>query len=192
MSPIAFIVNPCMWLVLCSKYKATHIQGPNFAYALVLRRFSSFKVTPSFNLSSLQHIFNAAEPISVAVAKQFIKTFSAYGLSREAMTGGYGLAESCVYVSDDGHGVLTIDRDAFEKDNHVIPLSYYNCITDSIVFFFFLYIATEEYQKEAKNTISLFSCGNTVKNENTTIKIVKEGKDLGVFHSISFLYSIGK
>ena len=112
-------------------HKATHIQGPNFAYALVLRRFSSFKVSPSFNLSSLQHIFNAAEPISVEVAKQFIKTFSAYGLSREAMTGGYGLAESCVYVSDDGHGVLTIDRDAFEKENHVIPLSYYNCITDS-------------------------------------------------------------
>ena len=49
------------------------------------------------------------------------------------MTGGYGLAESCVYVSDDGHGILTIDREAFEQNNQVVPLSYVNCITDGIL-----------------------------------------------------------
>lgn len=129
MSPIHFILNPCIWLLLCTKYKATHIQGPNFAYSLLLRKLPNFTQASKLDLSSLQHIFNAAEPISVDVAKQFIETFSQYGLARSAMTGGYGLAESCVYVSDDGHGVLTVDREAFETKNEVIPMCYYDCVT---------------------------------------------------------------
>ena len=130
MSPIHFILNPCIWLLLCTKYKATHIQGPNFAYALVLRKLPGFAMASKIDLSSLQHIFNAAEPISVDIAKQFINTFSKQGLARSAMTGGYGLAESCVYVSDDGHGVLTIEREAFEKKNEVVPVTYYDCVKD--------------------------------------------------------------
>lgn len=38
-SPISFIKNPLLWIDLLSKYKATHTQAPNFAYALVARKF---------------------------------------------------------------------------------------------------------------------------------------------------------
>lgn len=103
LSPIAFILNPCLWLLLASTYKATHLQGPNFAYALVLRRFATFPAKEKLALQSIQHIFDAAEPIVVSTVKQFIETFAPYGLRRDAMTGGYGLAESCVYVCDGGH-----------------------------------------------------------------------------------------
>ena len=131
-SPIHFILNPCIWLLLCTKYKATHIQGPNFAYALVARKLNSFPNSVSINLSSLQHIFNAAEPISVESTKQFISLFKQYGLNPSAMTGGYGLAESCVYVCDEGHGILTFEREMFEKENKIVPVRYYDCITSSI------------------------------------------------------------
>lgn len=130
-SPIHFILNPCLWLALTTKYKGTHLQGPNFAYALLLRRLPQYAQASSLDLSSVQHIFNAAEPIAVDVAKQFIETFSKYGLSRNAMTGGFGLAESCVYVCDDGHGVLRVKRDVFETDNVAKPIDYYDCITES-------------------------------------------------------------
>ena len=67
LSPIAFILNPCLWLLLASTYKATHLQGPNFAYALVLRRFATFPAKEKLALQSIQHIFDAAEPIVSAI-----------------------------------------------------------------------------------------------------------------------------
>ena len=119
MSPISFILSPCLWLQLISQYRATHIQGPNFAYALVLRRLAALS-SPSFDLSSLRHIFDAAEPISVPVVRQFRSTLARFGLSPHALTGGYGLAESCVYVSDGGHRALAVDRTALGNDVVVV------------------------------------------------------------------------
>lgn len=34
--------------------------------------------------------------------------------------------------------------------------------------------------RDSKNVIELFSCGDVRKNPETTIRIVKEGKDIGV------------
>ena len=126
LSPIAFILNPCLWLLLASTYKATHLQGPNFAYALVLRRFATFPAKEKLALQSIQHIFDAAEPIVVSTVKQFIETFAPYGLRRDAMTGGYGLAESCVYVCDGGHQALSVCRETLEKEGHG-ALFYIDC-----------------------------------------------------------------
>ena len=131
LSPLHFISNPLLWLQLSTKYQATHLQGPNFAYALVVRRFKSSPTKPSLQLQSLQHIFNAAEPIVVDTVKQFISTFSQYGLSRSAMTGGYGLAESCVYVSDDGHRALEIRREPLASENRVEVVSEWSVVDDS-------------------------------------------------------------
>lgn len=129
-SPIAFIMNPCLWLLLASTYKATHLQGPNFAYALVLRRFALFRGKDKLALQSLEHIFNAAEPIVVATVKQFIDMLSPYGLRSDAMTGGYGLAESCVYVCDGGHQALSVRREKLEKEGIVEVLSVWNQLTN--------------------------------------------------------------
>ena len=90
-----------------------------------------FKNTSLLDLHSIRHIFNAAEPISVDVAMQFISTFAQFGLDRKAMTGGYGLAESCVYVCDGGHGVLRVERSAFECDE-VKVLEWMDCVTGQV------------------------------------------------------------
>lgn len=191
-SPIVFIMNPCLWLLLATKYHATHLQGPNFAYSLILRRFSSFAGKSSLSLNSIEHIFNAAEPIIVSVVKQFISVFSEYGLKRDAMTGGYGLAESCVYVCDGGHKALRLNREPFERDNRVEVVSVWDqktgieseinkaIGTDSK--------STGEKTGEPSNqstgsrnsTIQLFSCGDIKKNPEIIIRIVHDNHDIGV------------
>ena len=39
LSPISFIRNPNMWIQSISKYRGTHMQAPNFAYSLCVRKF---------------------------------------------------------------------------------------------------------------------------------------------------------
>ncbi len=174
-SPIVFILNPCLWLLLATKYHATHLQGPNFAYSLILRRFSSFAAKSSLSLNSIEHIFNAAEPIVVSVVKQFVSVFREYGLKREVMTGGYGLAESCVYVCDGGHQALTLKREPFEKENHVEVMSIWNEETgDKIV------EKEKDNLEKTGHAIELFSCGDIHKNPEVIIRIVHDNHDIGV------------
>ena len=211
-SPLHFILNPLLWLLLASKYHATHLQGPNFAYALLLRRLPLFKQPAALDLHTIRHIFNAAEPISVDVALQFIATFAQFGLPRHAMTGGYGLAESCVYVCDGGHGVLRVEREAFERDE-VKAVEWVDCVSGQVqpaekpaeekVRFEKRgkekdaeeKVSSEKRGKEKgaekvtlgeKNEekkaepVSLFSCGDVEKNKDVIIRIVREGRDVGV------------
>ena len=211
-SPLHFILNPLLWLLLASKYHATHLQGPNFAYALLLRRLPLFKQPATLDLHTIRHIFNAAEPISVDVALQFITTFAQFGLPRHAMTGGYGLAESCVYVCDGGHGVLRVEREAFERDE-VKAVEWVDCVSGQVqpaekpaeekvssekrdeekdaeekvssekrgkekgVEKVTLGEKNEEKKAEP---VSLFSCGDVEKNKDVIIRIVREGRDVGV------------
>ena len=50
-SPMAFLKNPVLWMQLITKYRGTHMQAPNFAFALVTRKF---KVQPPL-LYDLKH-----------------------------------------------------------------------------------------------------------------------------------------
>lgn len=205
-SPLHFILNPFLWLLLASKYHATHLQGPNFAYALLLRRLPLFKQPAALDLHTIRHIFNAAEPISVDVALQFITTFAQFGLPRHAMTGGYGLAESCVYVCDGGHGVLRVEREAFERDE-VKAVEWVDCVSGQVqpaekpaeekvrfekrgeekVRFEkrgkekgVEKVSSEKNEEKKAEPVSLFSCGDVEKNKDVIIRIVREGRDVGV------------
>lgn len=73
-----------------------------------------------FNLHSLRHIFNAAEPISPQVMRDFVHDCAPFGLHPEALVGGFGLAECCVYVCDGGHTILSLEREPFETRNEVV------------------------------------------------------------------------
>lgn len=66
LSPVNFIRNPSLWISAMSKYKATHIQAPNFAYALTARKYLaqakarlSKKIAEALDLSSVRHMINA-------------------------------------------------------------------------------------------------------------------------------------
>ena len=112
MSPVTFIKRPVFWLETISAEAATHVQSPNFGYTLSARKYKAMKEPPQLDLSSLRHMFNAAEPVTGAAIDHFVGTFAAHGLRAEAMVPGYGLAEHTVYVTGGGGSRLQIDRDA--------------------------------------------------------------------------------
>lgn len=130
LSPLSFIQNPCLWLLLITRYQGTHLQAPNFTFSLLLRRLPGCPYRNQIDLRSVRHWFNAAEPIQVEIARQFVELAATeFGLSRAAFVGGYGLAESCVYVSDDGQKILRIRRDPFEREQIVAVVSEEDCVT---------------------------------------------------------------
>ncbi|GBG28814.1 Polyketide synthase, partial [Hondaea fermentalgiana] len=121
MSPISFIKDPPLWLRIASQYGATHLQAPNFAYKLVVRKWREQGGNPAdLSLATVRHIFNAAEPIELDAMEDFMKTFKAAGLQGSAMSPGYGLAEHTVYVSDAGSQVLYVNKQALETERRVV------------------------------------------------------------------------
>ena len=68
LSPFSFIRNPSIWICAISKYKATHIQAPNFAYALTARKYLARskslltgKSVEVPDLSCVRHMINAGQ-----------------------------------------------------------------------------------------------------------------------------------
>jgi len=121
MSPLSFVKNPPVWLIAASRFKATHLQAPNFAYRLTVRKFKAMKEPPAaLDLASVQHVFNAAEPIDPDAMDLFVATFAPFKFKREALVPGYGLAEHTVYVCDGGKQRLRLERDALERENKVV------------------------------------------------------------------------
>eukprot|EP01029_Cantina_marsupialis_P020395 TRINITY_DN4777_c0_g1_i2.p1 TRINITY_DN4777_c0_g1~~TRINITY_DN4777_c0_g1_i2.p1 ORF type:complete len:367 (-),score=81.29 TRINITY_DN4777_c0_g1_i2:111-1211(-) len=115
MSPISFIKDPPMWIRAMSKYKATHIQGPNFGFKLCARKFRAMKSIPDdLDLSNMKHMFNAAEPIDSEAIDMFNSTFEPFGLERDTISPGYGLAEHTVFVCEGGEQRIMIKKDDLE------------------------------------------------------------------------------
>jgi len=75
MSPLTFITNPLAYLRLWSSCNATHLQMPNFALRLCVKRFKAAKGL-TLDLGKTQHIINAAEPIDHATCAEFIHLFN--------------------------------------------------------------------------------------------------------------------
>jgi acyl-CoA synthetase (AMP-forming)/AMP-acid ligase II len=98
MSPTAFIKHPLRWLNAISRYRATHSQAPNFAYAYCLRRITSAE-RDTLDLSSWQAAGNAAEPINPEVMEQFCQMFVSCGFACHAFAPAYGLAEATLLVT---------------------------------------------------------------------------------------------
>lgn len=125
-SPIAFVQNPALLLSVMEASGATHVQMPNFGYALTARKAISRPVTGQADgaaepagLSPVAHLFNAAEPVTSAACDAFVRIASKQGMRAAAMSPGYGLAESTVYVSDGGRLRLRLDRAKLSSDGVV-------------------------------------------------------------------------
>ena len=155
MSPLSFIKDTTLWMRTVSFFRATHLQAPNFGYALAARKWEEKgldrKATrgppedyenlqkvpnePSYpiDLSCVEHIFNAAEPITLSSVNSFLLRFSQYGLKPSAMKPGFGLAEHTVYVTDGGRARIRIDKDKFEAENTICPIMRWSWAADDIV-----------------------------------------------------------
>ena len=119
-SPISFVKRPNCWLEAVSKFRGTHMQAPNFAYALALRKRDSSK---NLDLSCAKHFINGAEPIDPATLDSFDRVFSAEaGLPRGIVFPTYGLAEHVVLVSTNGKRRVTVDLEALRERKEVVEI----------------------------------------------------------------------
>ena len=122
-SPVSFLKDPLLWMRMLSLYKGTHTQAPNFAFALVTRKFCELPpnsiadvMGAKFDLSSIEHMINAAEPIDNATIAAFFGCFKGYGLTKsEVVVPTYGLAEHTVFVCSGGLQSLMVDKHTLEK-----------------------------------------------------------------------------
>jgi acyl-CoA synthetase (AMP-forming)/AMP-acid ligase II len=126
MSPVSFVQHPTLMIRAMATYHATHVQSPNFGYALAARKWREESARGRGHvalgegaLGSVRHLFNAAEPVTSAACDAFLAECGPAGLRGGAMSPGYGLAESTVYVTDAGRLRLRIDRLALERTGEI-------------------------------------------------------------------------
>ncbi|KAJ0406452.1 hypothetical protein ATCC90586_001931 [Pythium insidiosum] len=122
MSPFSFIKDPMLWIRLMSKHRATHLQAPNFAYALCARKVDRLEGATDVNLSSVRHMINGAEPIQGDAMDAFYKAFAPFGLPPDVVKPTYGLAEHTVYVCGSGAQRLWVDKAILEKESVLQPV----------------------------------------------------------------------
>jgi acyl-CoA synthetase (AMP-forming)/AMP-acid ligase II/alkylation response protein AidB-like acyl-CoA dehydrogenase/acyl carrier protein len=124
MPPADFIRQPGNWLRAISRLRATHSGGPNFAYALCVR-----KVAPDerqdLDLRSWRVAYNAAEPVRSETLEQFTEAFGPCGFSRDAFHPSFGLAEATLLVttpeSTAPPALCPVDADALEQGRILAP-----------------------------------------------------------------------
>ena len=102
LSPISFIVAPEQWVVAAARYKANHIQAPDFGYKLVAKRGAKAMAVLRFHkldLRELKFCLSAAERVRQETCIQFERLFRGEFGFEAQWTPSYGLAESVVCVS---------------------------------------------------------------------------------------------
>ena len=118
MAPGAFLRRPSAWLEAVTRYRATCSGGPNFAWDLCLRRVGSGQ-RAALDLSSLEVLYNGAEPVRAATLARFADVFGACGLRPEAIFPCYGMAEATLLVAGGPRGraprTFTVDAAALER-----------------------------------------------------------------------------
>ncbi|HSN97884.1 MAG TPA: fatty acyl-AMP ligase [Candidatus Nanopelagicales bacterium] len=106
--PLLFLKRPARWLTALSRFRGSISFGPNFAYALCVKRIRDQEVE-GLDLSSWRVAGCGAEPIRAENLRAFADKFAKVGFSEKAFVCCYGMAESTLAVSFSqlGKGVIT-------------------------------------------------------------------------------------
>lgn len=123
LSPLHFLQQPVRWLQALHDCQGTISAGPNFAYALCLRRIKP-EQKAALDLSHWYVALNGAEQVMSDTLQQFAEAFAPCGLRPETLYPSYGLAESTVFVAGNPTGTppvtLTVAAEALQQHRIVI------------------------------------------------------------------------
>ncbi len=113
-----FIQRPALWFDTITTYRATATAAPNFAYDYCLRagRLSA-ETLAAFDLSSLQVLMVAAEPVKPNTYTRFLEAFQPCGLKSESFYAAFGLAENTLAVSLGGRNIVSVNKRALALGN---------------------------------------------------------------------------
>ena len=122
--PLEFLKRPVRWLEAISRHRGTISFGPNFAYALCVKRIKDHELA-GIDLSHWRVAGCGAEPIRAENLKAFASRFSSVGFSESAFVACYGMAESTLAISFSrkGEGIVTdtVDGRALEAAGRADP-----------------------------------------------------------------------
>ncbi len=105
MSPIEFIQRPVRWFEAITRFQGTSAASPNFGYEWCLRKIADEDLE-GIDLSSWKVAISGAEPIRAATMRRFAERFGAAGLSSDALTPAYGMAEATLAITGKSRGTL--------------------------------------------------------------------------------------
>jgi acyl-CoA synthetase (AMP-forming)/AMP-acid ligase II len=122
MTPFDFVQNPMRWLNAIHRYRASHSDGPNFAFDLCARK-STARQRGHLDLSCWHRASCAGEPIRSSSMKHFIETYAPHGFTPAALAPSWGLAEATLLVTLAEGGVKYYELDAAQLENHRVTPS---------------------------------------------------------------------
>ena len=118
--PLLFLKRPVAWLQAMTRHKGTISFGPNFAYALCVKRIRE-RDLEGIDLSAWRVAGCGAEPIRPETLETFSETFAKVGFRKEAMLPSYGMAESSLAISFtelfEGLKTLSVDAESLWGEN---------------------------------------------------------------------------
>jgi len=124
--PLLFLKRPIAWLQTITRHKGTVSFGPNFAYALAVKRIRERELE-GIDLSSWRVAGCGAEPIRPETLESFASTFAKAGFSAKALLPAYGMAESSLAISftelGEGMKTLSVDGDVLWAENLARPVA---------------------------------------------------------------------
>lgn len=98
MSPLDWVVHPAMLFRSIAKYGGSLGLMPNSGFNHCARRVRDQDIQ-DVSLHTLRHMINAAERVYRDAMEKFADRFEPYGLRREALTVGYGMAENTLLAT---------------------------------------------------------------------------------------------
>lgn len=118
MAPYTFLKAPLFWMQSFSAHEGTYGMAPNFTYDLctnALKEKNNDEL--DFDLSKILCLVNGAEPIRPQTVRDFEHHFQPFGLVKNVIKPGYGMAETtlCISVEMTPNRFYEIDKEGFEK-----------------------------------------------------------------------------
>lgn len=123
MPPSTFLQKPVRWLAAVTRYKATTMVAPNFAYDLCVEKISA-EQRAALDLSSVNIALCGAEPVRPDTLVRFSNAFGSCGFRQETFRPAYGLAEATLIVSghsDGGTPLMPAMQAEDLRRNRIIP-----------------------------------------------------------------------
>jgi fatty-acyl-CoA synthase len=118
--PLLFLKRPVSWLQAITRHKGTISFGPNFAYALCVKRIRE-RDLEGIDLSSWRVAGCGAEPIRPETLEMFAESLAKVGFDKNALLPSYGMAESSLAISftelGEGMKTLAVDGEVLWADN---------------------------------------------------------------------------
>lgn len=122
-SPFSWLRDPAWLLKASHKHGATLCWLPNFAFRFLVDRVSPDSL-PSDCLEQMRMIISCSEPIQPSAIKEFCNTFDVVGLSSDAVSTCYAMAENTFAVTQTFAGqeisYETIDSQILNREQKAI------------------------------------------------------------------------